>query len=103
MIHFKNGFKVNSTIMDAVQKKQLADLGEFPKEKSWILKYQASKDEFNSKDFHSKCNRIENTLTVVKSTNRNVFVGYTDKMWHSNGASVTECDPKSFNFSLINL
>ncbi len=43
---------------------------------------------------------MENTLTVIKSVSGNVFGGYTDKAWHSNGGSVTDKD--AFIFSLIN-
>ena len=43
---------------------------------------------------------MENTLTVIKSVSGNVFGGYTDKAWHSNGGSVTDQD--AFIFSLIN-
>jgi len=62
--------------------------------------YRASKDGFSAKRFHSKCDRIENSLTVIKSESGNVFGGYTDKAWDSNGRGVT--DPNAFIFSLIN-
>ena len=62
--------------------------------------YRASRDGFSGKDFHSKCDRKKNTLTVIKSESGNVFGGYTDKCWHSKGGLVS--DPNAFIFSLIN-
>jgi hypothetical protein len=82
----------------------LAKLCEFPKSQEWKLLYRASIDGFLSKDFHSKCDRIENTLTVIKSESGNVFGGYTNKAW-TPGVSelqIYNTDPNAFIFSLIN-
>jgi len=62
--------------------------------------YRASRDGFSAEDFHSKCNGTESTLTVIKSVSGNVFGGYTDRAWHSNGGSLR--DPNAFILSLIN-
>jgi hypothetical protein len=62
--------------------------------------YRSSRDGFSGEYFHSKCDGIENTLTVIKSDSGNVFGGYTDRAWHSNGGSLR--DPNAFIFSLIN-
>ena len=65
--------------------------------------YRASRDGFSSKNFHSKCDNMESTLTVIKSESGNVFGGYTDKAWDSNGRGVT--DPNAFfiNYKLFYL
>jgi hypothetical protein len=63
------------------------------------LKYRASRDGFSAKNFHSKCDGIPNTLTIIKSTNGNIFGGYAEEAWTS-GTNVT--DQISFIISLIN-
>ena len=64
------------------------------------LLYQGTRDGFDSSNFHSKCDNIPNTLTIIKSTNGNIFGGYTDQAWDSSGQYKT--DPNAFLFSLIN-
>jgi len=64
------------------------------------LKYRASRDGFHSKDFHSKCDGIEKTLDVIKTTNGNIFGGYTDKAWSSHNEN--KDDPNAYIFSLVN-
>ena len=44
---------------------------------------------------------IENTLTVIKSTDGNVFGGYVEKAWSKTSDSYV-ADPKAYIFSLIN-
>ncbi len=62
--------------------------------------YRASRDGFSGKDFHSRCDRMEKTLTVIKSESGNVFGGYTDKAGTSDNKY--ETDSSAFLFSLIN-
>lgn len=64
------------------------------------LVYQASKDGFHSNEFHSHCDGIAHTLTVIKATSGNIFGGYTEQPWSSNGCYVD--DKKAFIFSLVN-
>ncbi len=42
-----------------------------------------------------------NTLTVIKSTNGNIFGGYSEQTWNHIG--YYKADPNSFIFSLINM
>jgi hypothetical protein len=63
------------------------------------LKYRASRDGFIAKNFHSKCDEIPNTLTIIKSTNGNIFGGFAEKAWTSD---TNVKDPKSFIISLVN-
>lgn len=68
--------------------------------KNWELVYRASRDGFGSNDFHSKCDKKQNTLAIIKTTNGNIFGGYTEQDWtHTNGF---KNDVNSFIFSLVN-
>ena len=73
---------------------------EFSKDQKWDLKYRASRDGFKSTDFHSHCDGIANTLTVIKAKSGNIFGGFTEQKWHSRVKWVT--DPNAFIFSLVN-
>jgi len=86
--------------MDIGLQNQLAKLCEFPVGQKWELKYRASKDGFSSSDFHSHCDGIPNTLTVIKAKSGNILGGFTEQAWHSRDEFVT--DSKAFIFSLIN-
>ena len=48
----------------------------------WKLVYRASRDGFGAADFHSKCDNISKTLTIV-SANENIFGGYTNMTWNA--------------------
>ncbi len=63
------------------------------------MKYRASKDGFSAQNFHKKCDGVSNTLTVIKTTNGNIFGAFAEKAW-TNGTHVV--DPKAFIISLIN-
>jgi len=80
--------------------KQLVNLCKFPVGQKWVLKYRASRDGFKATGFHTKCDGIGNTLTVIKAKSGNIFGGFTEQKWHSDGGFVT--DPKAFIFSLVN-
>jgi len=86
--------------MDIESQKQLVNLCEFPQGLKWELKYRASRDGFKASDFHSNCDGIANTLTVIKVKSGNIFGGFTEQAWQSRAEFVT--DPKAFIFSLIN-
>jgi len=79
---------------------QLLKLCEFPQDQKWELKYRASTDGFKESDFHSHCDGIANTLTVIKAKSGNIFGGFTEQEWHSDSEFVE--DPKAFIFSLVN-
>lgn len=65
----------------------------------WKLVYQATRDGFSAADFHSKCDKHQNTLVIVESTNGNVFGGYTEQNW--SGEGIKKIDPNSFTFSIF--
>ena len=79
---------------------ELMNICEFQKQEKFQLLYRASEDGFNSDNFHQKCDGIKNTLTIIKSTNGNIFGGYTGAAWSSSGDYIS--DTNSFIFSLIN-
>lgn len=52
------------------------------KNKDMTLIYKGSIDGYEAKDFHEKCDKQGETITIVKSGER-VFGGYTDINWDS--------------------
>ena len=50
--------------------------------KTFYLIYQATSDGFQASNFHAKADGIANTLTIVKTTNENIFGGYTAAYSH---------------------
>ena len=51
-----------------------------PLQGKWLLLFRASRDGFESETFHSKCDNLGPTVTVVKSGN-SIFGGFTDVSW----------------------
>lgn len=49
------------------------------------LLYRASRDGWDTNDFHSKCDDKGATVTIVKTSEGYVFGGYTDQSWASEG------------------
>jgi hypothetical protein len=77
----------------------LYKLCDFPESQGLDLKYRASRDGFSAQNFHTKCDGLSNTLTVIKTTNGNIFGAFAEKAW-TNG--FVFLDPKAFIISLIN-
>ena len=71
-----------------------------PSVKQWKLQYRATRDGFSAQNFHAKCDTTANTLTIIKSTNGNIFGGFTEKAWNSTGYYYK--DQEAFIFSLVN-
>lgn len=71
-----------------------------PPNKKWRLIYRASEHGFSAADFHSKCDNVSNTLTVIKSSCNHIFGGYTSVAWDKSNAYKT--DSNAFLFSLVN-
>jgi hypothetical protein len=63
------------------------------------LLYRASRDGWNSSDFHAKCDNEGETLTLIKCTDGYVFGGYASVSWKS-GSGSSQSAPGSFLFSL---
>jgi hypothetical protein len=83
---------------------------DFPKlfedfmKKQFTLLWRGSRDGFGARDFHGRCDRHPNTLTVILDTNGNIFGGFTPVEWESPSKLCNKIDPseKSFLFTLKN-
>jgi hypothetical protein len=62
------------------------------------LIYSATRDGFSSLSFHSTCDAISNTLTIIKTTSNSVFGGFTSASWSS--VDGYTYDANAFIFSL---
>lgn len=71
--------------------------------KSFVLLYRGTRDGFKGINFHEHADGVNNTLTIVKSKQGNVFGGFLADDWK---CSITGGyyypDPQSFLFTLIN-
>jgi hypothetical protein len=94
-----SGKLMESAILSAEQVVKLMKLCKFKRSARWKLLYRGSRDGFGSESFHYKCDSLPHTLVVVRATNGNVFGGYTDAPWTSNGTWTH--DPNAFLFSLV--
>ena len=78
--------------------------------KEFKLIYRASRDGFEAKRFHAKCDNQSGTLTVIKTRNEFVFGAYTAVTWDCNRQTYYDSSVKSnyktdssaYIFSLIN-
>jgi hypothetical protein len=68
--------------------------------KKWKLLYRGSRDGFRSSDFHRLCNGQTNTVTVILTTNGNIFGGFTPVAWDSSGGYRQDSSQKSFLFTV---
>ncbi len=91
---------MGSNILDNQLSNELTVLCEFSKDQTWRLIYKATSDGFAAVDFHEKCDSAEQTLTIIKSTNGNVFGGYANVAWSSDQKPYQ--DNAAFIFSLVN-
>jgi len=62
------------------------------------LLFKASRDGFNAKAFHDKCDNKGPTITVVKSSYDKIFGGYADVSWDTRNNWVNS--PRNFVFSI---
>jgi hypothetical protein len=104
-LHFKyfqfDRFK--SKILTGQQPFELMKLCEFRPEDKFNLLYRASRDGFDSNDFHSKCDGHPNTLSIFKASGSSfIFGGFTSEAWESSLPGIWKSDPEAFLFSLTN-
>jgi hypothetical protein len=90
----------HSSILNFTQRTNLLELTGFEGIEKWELIYRASLHGFKASDFHKKCDGASKTLTIIKSSNSNIFGGYTEAQWDSSGQ--IKSDPAAFIFSLEN-
>jgi uncharacterized coiled-coil protein SlyX len=73
--------------------------------KQFSLLWRGSRDGFEAKEFHGRCDGHSNTLTVILDTKGNIFGGFTPVEWESRTSGPYEkADDslKSFVFTLKN-
>jgi hypothetical protein len=94
-------FSGDGTLLNSEQKILINRL--FLKEKKWSLIYKATRDGFESGDFHYMCNNRGATLTLIQTRNRlymknrhQIFGGYTTIPWSSRYGFYR--DPQAFLF-----
>ena len=63
-----------------------------------VLLYQATRDGFEAFEFHSRCDNIANTVTIISNNLNYVFGGFTAAKWSSDNVYIS--DPTAFIFSL---
>jgi hypothetical protein len=86
-----------------------ANFAEFRK---FSLLWRGSRDGFQGKEFHRRCDGHANTLTVILDTDGNIFGGFTpveweSRVWNRKGGDRNNCrkaddSQKSFLFTLKN-
>ena len=88
-------------LKDNYLKLSLIEVTKFGLNEKFVLLYRGSRDGFGSSSFHSKCDGYSDTITIIQSSNMNIFGGYTHSYWN---ASLKEYryDDQAFLFSLIN-
>jgi hypothetical protein len=82
------------------------------RKKQFSLLWRGSRDGFEAKDFHGRCDGHSNTLTVILDTEGNIFGGFTPlkwesqvwnrKYWEDDNTWKADDSQKSFVFTLNN-
>ena len=62
------------------------------------LLYRGSEHNFETESFHSKCDKIKQTLTLIKNNEGLIFGGFTSESWEGN--NIMKKDNKAFCFSI---
>jgi hypothetical protein len=70
--------------------------------KRFQLLYRGSRDGFEASAFHRRCDSHANTLTLISSTNKCIFGGYTPVTWSSRDGIASDATQKSFIFTIKN-
>ena len=92
---------INSTILTQEKGNSLLNLIGVPLNSSMTKIYQATIDGFGASNFHSKVDGINGTLIVIKSSNGNIFGGFTSFNWGTLPPTYYN-DTSSYIYSLIN-
>ena len=94
---------ISSKILDTFQALDLLNLCEFSPTKKWKLIYRASEHGFHGANYYYMCHDVKKTLTIIKTTNGNIFGGYIESALKGTGYTCFVSDPNAFIFSLVNL
>ena len=76
MNHFED-----SEILHPEHRGMLFDMLPYPRSK-WRLLFRASRDGFAAENFHSKCDNMGPTVTIVRSGS-SIFGGFTEAQWQT--------------------
>jgi hypothetical protein len=75
----------------------------FAEFRKFSLLWRGSRDGFKAQEFHRRCDKHANTLTVILDTKGNIFGGFTPVEWESGREHFKADDSlKSFLFTLKN-
>jgi hypothetical protein len=66
----------------------------------WRLLYRGSRDGFGASVFHSRCNGVANTVTIIQDANNSVFGGFADSPWSSSGSYLHSSTAFLFSLSV---
>ncbi|KAF2072806.1 hypothetical protein CYY_005880 [Polysphondylium violaceum] len=99
MVYYQIGF-LDSQIGNLDTFKIINDWIDSTKQFKFELLYRASENEFEASTFHEKCDGQGATITLIKTTDGNIFGGYNSQSWTSNPNS--NGDNKCFIFTLVN-
>jgi hypothetical protein len=66
----------------------------------WVLRYRGSRNGFAASTFHSTCDGVGPTITIIRSTSGYLFGGYNQNSWASSAAY--QPGGASFLFTLTN-
>ena len=89
---------MNSSILTGNERITLTQMLNIPLEGKLI--YRATRDNFSASSFHSRCDGIPNTVTIIKTTSNSVFGGFTSASWSSPSSYGYRYDANAFVFSL---
>jgi hypothetical protein len=97
----KDNSKFDSNIIRSIsESKHLMRLCQFDNTDSFELLYRATDHGFRARDFHTKCDNIPNTLTIIRSKSDMIFGAYTTAQWDTSNRF--KHSDESFLFSLVN-
>jgi len=99
---FKESIGIDSTIVPTLQESRLLTSLTGFESKYFSLLWRGSRDGFEATTFHSRCDGMANTLTLIKNTLGYVFGGYTAVPWSSPRSQISHSDSTAFLFSLKN-
>jgi hypothetical protein len=90
--------------LDSLVVEELPAIFEDFKNDKFTLLWRGSRDGFEAKEFHRRCDGHGNTVTVILDTNGNIFGGFTPVKWESSKKGKGKADPslKSFLFTVKN-
>jgi hypothetical protein len=83
----------------AILTAQPSVLSQFQDKKLKLI-YRGSDDGFGASDFHSKCDGIGNTVTVILTTKGWIFGGFSPLTWSLNGGYQADSTKQSFLFQI---